>query len=292
MKKIISIILLIFLSVWVAFGYNPTEKDKAVLNNVYKKLDLIVEKSPKKVENLYIQIVNLKEKVKAKAQTYYLLSELENYSYKILTDRNNVEYSVKEVIDWDTVKVSYLWKDSNVRFIWIDSPESYITRFWYKECYWEEAKNYLKNLIEWKKVTLEIDESQWKTDKYNRLLAYINFNWENINNKLIEEWYAWEYTYNKAYKYQDTFKTSQNTASENQKWLWASNTCNWERLKIEEPISENTNDNIQESYACWTKTYCTQMTSCEEAKFFLNSCNLKRLDSDSDWIPCESLCSK
>ena len=291
MKKIISIVLLIFLSIWVAFWYEPTEKDKTVLNNVYKKLDLIVEKSPKKLENLYLQISKLKEKVKAKAQTYYLLSELENYSYKILTDRNNVEYSVKEVIDWDTVKVSYLWKDSNVRFIWIDTPESYITRFWYKECYWEEDKEYLKNLIEWKKITLEIDKTQWKTDKYNRLLAYINYNWENINNKLIEEWYAWEYTYDKIYKYQDTFKASQTTANENKKWLWASNTCNWERLKIEEPVSENINT-VQQSYTCWEKTYCTQMTSCEEAKFFLNTCSLKRLDQDSDWIPCESLCSK
>ena len=32
------------------------------------------------------------------------------------------------------------------------------------------------------------------------------------------------------------------------------------------------------------------MTSCEEAKFYLKTCGLKRLDKDRDGIPCEKLC--
>lgn len=44
-------------------------------------------------------------------------------------------------------------------------------------------------------------------------------------------------------------------------------------------------------WSCGTKTACGQMASCEEAKFYLNQCGLKRLDGDGDGIPCASLCN-
>lgn len=41
---------------------------------------------------------------------------------------------------------------------------------------------------------------------------------------------------------------------------------------------------------CGSKTVCSQMESCEEARFFLNTCDLGRLDGDGDGVPCESVC--
>lgn len=41
---------------------------------------------------------------------------------------------------------------------------------------------------------------------------------------------------------------------------------------------------------CGSKRYCTDMQSCEEARFYLSECGLNRLDKDSDGVPCESLC--
>lgn len=41
---------------------------------------------------------------------------------------------------------------------------------------------------------------------------------------------------------------------------------------------------------CGSKRYCTDMQSCEEARFYLSECGLNKLDKDSDGIPCESLC--
>lgn len=32
------------------------------------------------------------------------------------------------------------------------------------------------------------------------------------------------------------------------------------------------------------------MTSCAEAKFYLEECGVSTLDKDKDGIPCESLC--
>lgn len=40
-------------------------------------------------------------------------------------------------------------------------------------------------------------------------------------------------------------------------------------------------------FTCDGRQYCREMRSCEEALFFLNTCGVRRLDSDSDGIPCE-----
>jgi len=43
-------------------------------------------------------------------------------------------------------------------------------------------------------------------------------------------------------------------------------------------------------WTCGAKTSCGQMASCEEAKFYLTVCGVKRLDGDGDGVPCASLC--
>ncbi|HYV13670.1 MAG TPA: excalibur calcium-binding domain-containing protein [Pyrinomonadaceae bacterium] len=40
-------------------------------------------------------------------------------------------------------------------------------------------------------------------------------------------------------------------------------------------------------YRCDGRTRCSQMTSCDEATFFLRNCPGTQMDGDSDGIPCE-----
>ena len=40
-------------------------------------------------------------------------------------------------------------------------------------------------------------------------------------------------------------------------------------------------------FKCDGRTYCSQMTSCEEAKFFLKNCPNTKMDGNHDGIPCE-----
>lgn len=40
-------------------------------------------------------------------------------------------------------------------------------------------------------------------------------------------------------------------------------------------------------YACDGRTYCSQMRSCAEAKFFLNNCPGTKMDGNNDGVPCE-----
>ena len=41
-------------------------------------------------------------------------------------------------------------------------------------------------------------------------------------------------------------------------------------------------------YSCEGKVYCSEMTSCEEAKFYQSNCPGTKMDGDRDGIPCES----
>jgi hypothetical protein len=40
-------------------------------------------------------------------------------------------------------------------------------------------------------------------------------------------------------------------------------------------------------YRCDGRTHCSQMTSCEEATFFLQNCASVEMDGDGDGVPCE-----
>jgi len=42
-----------------------------------------------------------------------------------------------------------------------------------------------------------------------------------------------------------------------------------------------------EFYECDGRQYCSQMTSCEEATFFLENCPDTKMDGDNDGVPCE-----
>lgn len=40
-------------------------------------------------------------------------------------------------------------------------------------------------------------------------------------------------------------------------------------------------------FHCDGRTYCSQMTSCEEATFFINNCPNTKMDGNRDGVPCE-----
>lgn len=44
----------------------------------------------------------------------------------------------------------------------------------------------------------------------------------------------------------------------------------------------------ERKYSCDGRTYCSQMTSCEEAEFFLRNCPNVKMDGNNDGVPCQS----
>lgn len=43
-------------------------------------------------------------------------------------------------------------------------------------------------------------------------------------------------------------------------------------------------------FRCGERRYCSQMRSCEEARFHLRQCGVETIDGDGDGEPCETLC--
>jgi len=216
---------------------------------------------------------------------------------------STVLYSVSSVVDGDTIKVNINGKIETLRLIGLDTPETVDPR---KEvqCFGLEASNKAKELLTGKKVKLEADSTQDERDKYGRLLRYV---WLEdgtfYNKKMISDGYAHEYTYGVPYKYQAEFKAAQKSAQDNQRGLWATETCNGNTASVlASPSVATTTEPVAPAPAAQTarKYYtssasnstCYYPESCEAWKK-LSSKNLKIFDSLDDLLkvyPTKTLC--
>lgn len=172
----------------------------------------------------------------------YIVSKFDNYptnqnhESSELNKKDREKMELIKVIDWDTVKIKTKEnKEENIRMIGLDAPEKSTTRYWYTECFWNEATSHINEILSWiTAIQVEQDPTQWETDKYWRLLWYVFLSWNNINQKMIEDGYWFEYTYNLPYKYQKEFKKAEKSARINKLWLWNKDTCNWEKKEIKD----------------------------------------------------------
>jgi micrococcal nuclease len=134
-------------------------------------------------------------------------------------------YVVSRIVDGDTIEVSRNGETTKVRLLGINTPESVGDRA--HECFGKEASAYATSIMKGETVKLETDDSQDKYDKYGRLLAYVYLlDNQMANRKLVAEGYAYEYTYDAPYKYQEDFKSLQSFAKREARGLWAKDTCN------------------------------------------------------------------
>jgi micrococcal nuclease len=112
------------------------------------------------------------------------------------------EYFVKEVtrvVDGDTIDVVIdlgfdIMFSSRVRLAGIDTPESR-TRDKAEKILGLESKEYLKkNLKDAKPIVIKTEKMN-SSEKYGRILGwlYINGDTESINDKMINDGYAWGY---------------------------------------------------------------------------------------------------
>ena len=129
-------------------------------------------------------------------------------------------YPVVAVVDGDTIRVKRNGVVEPVRFIGIDTPEiAHEDRR--GECYGDEASARAKELLAWRDILLEYDATQGERDTYDRILAYpILEDGTNVNEVLVREGFAREYTFAAPYKYQKLFRDAENEAKREQRGLW------------------------------------------------------------------------
>lgn len=139
---------------------------------------------------------------------------------------SDTSYLVTRVVDGDTIVIDKNGVLETIRFIGIDTPETvHPTKS--VECFGQESSAKTKSWLNNQMVLLEFDYSQGERDKYGRLLAYV-FREDGlfVNLELLLQGYAYEYTYNLPYKYQEDFKTAEVEAGYEERGLWAPDVCN------------------------------------------------------------------
>ncbi|HMS33820.1 MAG TPA: thermonuclease family protein [Ignavibacteria bacterium] len=164
---------------------------------------------------------------------FYVLPKLESAKQeKIETEKQiqtNEYLFVTKVIDGDTFKMS---NGEKVRLTGIDTPEKFESDKLDRQSgqsgrdketikkLGEASSEYVRKLVEGKKVTMVKDQGYDDRDKYGRLLRYIYLeDGTFVNAKILEDGYANVY-YSKQISKMDEFKKLERDARENKRGLW------------------------------------------------------------------------
>lgn len=221
-------------------------------------------------------------------------------------DWKDGKYAVVEVVDGDTVKVRIGKKVESIRILGIDTPEKYPTRTGYAECYGDEASAYAVAAFSGKTIRITRDLTQDARDKYGRILANVHLpNGTLYAEKAASAGTAFHYVYEKRPTSFDVrIKKAEASAKAKSLGVWSA--CGGVRKSVSAPTSADVPKSVAPSpaaiaapsavtnasgFSCSvSKNACADMSSCEEAKFYLNVCGLGKFDRDKDGVPCETIC--
>lgn len=202
---------------------------------------------------------------------------------------NIVLAQVIRVVDGDTIEVDLGGGNKKkIRYIGIDTPETVDPRKGV-QCFGKEASAKNQELVGNNIVGLEKDVSE--TDKYGRLLRYVYKGDLLVNEILVAEGYAHSSSYPPDIKYQDKFRLAEQKARTSNLGLW--NLCSATPVPNSNPAIQQvpaTNILLQQNsgtYTCNCSKTCTQISSCSEAQYLLNTCGCKARDNDRDGIACD-----
>ncbi|GHW03014.1 hypothetical protein AGMMS50249_8000 [candidate division SR1 bacterium] len=171
-------------------------------------------------------------------------------------NQTSISFPLVKVVDGDTIQIQKDGKTISVRLIGLDAPESTTLRYGYVECYGQESKFHLSSLIgNSKTVQLEFDQTQGEIDKYDRLLAYLRLDGVNLNQQMLQDGYAREYTYIQPYIYHSAFLAAENSAIEKEIGLRSMQTCHGDR------ISSSSSNQTSRIYITGPKGGCYYLNS-------------------------------
>ena len=130
-----------------------------------------------------------------------------------------IQAELVKTIDGDTIKIMYEGKEQNVRYLLIDTPETNHPRLG-KQPFGEQAKERNRELMNSGKLEIEFDIGG-KTDKYDRLLAYIYIDGVSVQETLLEEGLARvAYVYPPNTRHLDAYKKAEAKAKKAGIGIW------------------------------------------------------------------------
>jgi len=132
---------------------------------------------------------------------------------------------VTKIVDGDTIDVDVNGEIKKLRLIGINTPETVDPRR-PVECFGKEASARAREVLTGKKIRLQADPTQQNVDKYGRYLRFVFLeDGTHFNLKMVQEGYAYEYTYDVPYQFQSEFKKAQAFAAAEGLGLWSKDTC-------------------------------------------------------------------
>jgi endonuclease YncB( thermonuclease family) len=197
----------------------------------------------------------------------------------------NFTCRVVGVTDGDTLTcLTQEKRQIKVRLAQIDAPEK-------AQPFGQRSKQALSDLAFGKDVEMEEET----TDRYGRMVATVFNSGEDINLSMVQSGMAWVYD---QYAHDQAYFAAQDAARGERAGLWADanpvRPSEWRHGGRIETIAAAEADRPTKKqksrFSCGGKRTCGQMSSCAEARFYLEQCGVHRLDRDRDGIPCESIC--
>jgi endonuclease YncB( thermonuclease family) len=223
--------------------------------------------------------------------TWYRYLSILVVTFVTSTADADISGKVVAVTDGDTIKIL----DNNnvqhkIRLTGIDAPEK-------AQPFGNASRQHLAFLVAGKDVRIETS----KRDRYGRVLGKV---WvqpqdcsdcgKTLNANLAQilagmAWWYQDYARDQPAQDRVRYESAVKEARERQLGLWSEPDpvppWAWRRGQRSPSKSAAVADT-----QCGSKRYCREMTSCEEAKFYLQQCGRSSLDGDRDGVPCESIC--
>jgi endonuclease YncB( thermonuclease family) len=221
-----------------------------------------------------------------------------------LASARTLRGEVVGISDGDTLKLLAGRTQYKIRLGQIDSPES-------DQAWGARAKQSLSELAYRKNATIEVEDE----DRYGRIVGAVWIDGQNVNLEQVRRGMAWVY---RQYARDRSYFSAEDEARAARRGLWsdANPTPPWQWRRNKKNHEGGWFDNMMgalrgqpspeaaptakpqaptraptgASFQCGSKNTCREMGSCEEARFYLQQCGLKKIDGNGDGVPCEALC--
>jgi micrococcal nuclease len=189
------------------------------------------------------------------------------------------------VLDGDTVLIRRASGLVKIRLAGIDAPEK-------GQAFGDISSHSLADMVKDKRVNI----ASQAVDQYGRIVANLGVDGLDVNAEQVRRGMAWEYSNHHSNR---PLVALQHEARQAARGLWAQPDpvppWRWRKLHPSpQPaavVGPAAGDAGTRGADCGNKKYCSEMISCEEAKYYLTQCGVKSLDGNGDGTPCESLCA-
>lgn len=186
------------------------------------------------------------------------------------------------------------YQQVKVRLGEIDTPER-------KQPYGTRAQQTLSDLAYNQQARVVVQD----TDRYGRTVGRVYVGSVDVNAEMVKQGAAW--AYRQYLKDQSLLKLEADAKAAKRglwglpeaercpPWDWRKGTCATASAPATRAPAAPTAASAPTAatsggFTCAGKRYCREMTSCEEANFYLNTCGVRSLDGNHDGVPCETLC--